>query len=67
MPRPRIFLSLAALGLLVLGGCVAYPVDGYYGGQAAVYAPPPVYFGGGFGGYRPHPGHHRGWRNKHWR
>jgi len=26
-----------------------------------------VYFGGGFGGYRPHPGHHRGWRNKHWR
>jgi hypothetical protein len=72
MPRPLTFLGLATLGLLALGGCVAYPVDGYHAAPAAVYAPPPtVYFGGSFGGYRPyrgyHPPHHHKWRHRHWR
>ncbi len=71
MPRYRIVL--AALGLIALGGCVAYPVEGVYAQPAPFYAAPPsVYFGGGYGGYggyRPHHGGrgyggwgHRGWR-----
>ena len=74
MSRHRIFLALTAFGLLALGGCVAYPVDGVYAQPAPFYvAPPSVYVGGGYGGYRPHyggrghgyrhgGGHHRGWR-----
>ena len=75
MPRYRIVL--AVLGLFALGGCVAYPVDGGYAQPGPFYAAPPsVYIGGGYGGYRPyyggyrhgyrggghHGGGHRGWR-----
>ncbi len=76
MSRHRSFLALAApglliLGLLALGGCVAYPVEGVYAQPALVYvAPPPLYFGGGFGGYRPHYGRpwgHGGWGHGGWR
>ncbi len=73
MPRPRMLVFLAALMGLGLGGCVAYPVDGYYAEPAPVYAAPPtIYFGGSFGpSYRPHHGHrhwggHRHGRG-HWR
>jgi hypothetical protein len=58
----HVLVPLAALGLLALGGCVAYPAygpgyygGGYYGGGYA-YAPPvvaaPVIVGGG--GYYGH-------------
>jgi hypothetical protein len=56
MPRTAILPALAALMLLALGGCVAYPAEGYYAEPAPVYAPPPtIFFGGSFGpSYRPH-------------
>ena len=74
MFRPRLFIAVAAVGLLSLGGCVAYPDSGYYGQPAPVFvpgpiyvAPPPVYFGGGYRPYGGRPwGHggrgHLGWR-----
>ena len=78
MPRKRPFLVLGAIGLLGLGGCVAYPGEPVYGvgpvyvAPAPVYAAPPiVYFGGGYDGYRQKHGRpwgygggwgHRGWR-----
>ena len=79
----RVFLALSAFGLLSLGGCVAYPVDGVYAQPASIYvAPPPVFFGGGYGGYggyRPYyggyghgggkhgGGKHGGWGHRGWR
>ena len=68
MSRPRTLVTLITVALLSLGGCVAYPADGYYAAPTPVYTPPPtIYLGGTFGGYRPHHGHrhwghHRGWR-----
>ena len=72
MSRHRTFLAIAALGLLALGGCVAYPVEGMYAEPAPAYvAPPAVYFGGTFGGYRPYyggrPWGHGGWGHRGWR
>jgi hypothetical protein len=37
--------TLIASALAVLGGCVAVPVDPYYPGPRAYYAPAPVYYG----------------------
>jgi hypothetical protein len=59
----------AALVLLGLTGCVAYPYQpAYYGGYygpAYAYAPPPVtgsvVIGGGWGGWGG------GWGGHHWR
>lgn len=63
MPAP-----LAALALLALGGCVAYPAYGPagYGGYYApgyAYAPGPVIVDGGgwYGGGGGWGGGHRGW------
>ncbi len=75
MCRPRIFLVLATIGLLSLGGCVAYPVDGgYVDGPAPVYAapvyvaPPSLYIGGGYRPYYGRPwGHRGGWGHRGWR
>ena len=43
-PLRRAFAAAAALALLALSGCVAYPGYGYpgYGYPAYGYAPPPV-------------------------
>ena len=73
------FLALAAIGLLALGGCVAYPAEQSYYAPAPFYvAPPPVVFFGG--GYRPNYGRpygyggrgyggrgHGGWGHRGWR
>ncbi len=69
MHRPRFLPALAALMLLALGGCVAYPADGYYAEPAPVYAPPPtIHFGASFGpSYRPHYGPRHWHGNRHWR
>lgn len=70
MHRPRFLPALAALMLLALGGCVAYPADGYYAEPAPVYASPPptIYFGGSFGpSYRPPHGYRRWHGRGHWR
>lgn len=72
MCRPRFIAAFLAIGLLALGGCVAYPVDGgYAAAPAPVYiAPPSLYFGGTVGAYRPYYGRpwgHRGWGHRGWR
>ncbi len=68
---PRSFAALAAVLLLALGGCVAYPVEGYYAQPTPVYSPPPsIYFGGSFGpSHRSQYGHRHGYGNgrRHWR
>lgn len=54
---PRWLVVLAGLAALVLsiGGCVAYPAPGYYGGGyyggGYAYAPPPVVIGRPYGGW----------------
>ncbi len=50
----RLLFPAAAIGLLALSGCVAYPAPGYYGygyGAPAYVAAPPVVIGVGGGGW----------------
>jgi len=60
--RPRLLLSLAAVGMAaVLGGCVAYPAyPGYapYPAYGYGYAYPAPYYGGAYVGW----GGGGGWR-----
>ena len=62
--RPMLYraaASIAALSLLALSGCVAYPYG--YGGYGYGYAPAPAY-------YAPDPGYaappQRVWIQPHW-
>jgi hypothetical protein len=52
----RAAVSVAALALLALSGCVAYPYGyggyGYGYGYAPGYVAPAVVVGGGYGGWR---------------
>jgi len=53
----RLVAAVAAIAMLALSGCVAYPAGPYYGGPAYTYAPayyaptPEVVIGGGGFGY----------------
>ena len=62
MIQSRSFLALAAVGLLALGGCVAYPgKKGDYAPVPVFVAPlPGVYLGDGDDGHKK-PKHGRPW------
>ncbi len=81
-PLRRMLATGAAIALLALSGCVAYPYPGYgyygggYGGYygapyAYGYAGPPVVVGGvwGGGGWRGGGGYYGGggWGGRYWR
>jgi hypothetical protein len=73
--RSKLLSAAAALALLALSGCVAYPAEpygygggyggGYYAAPPVVVAPAPYYYGGwgygGGGGWGHGHGHGGGW------
>ena len=69
-------LTFVVSALIVLGGCIAVPVNsGYYGSEPAYGPPPPVYYGppvlygpsigiGIYGGYGGRRGYGHGYRRR---